>query len=112
MIPRRLFWLSDFLVFLLAFSLAYRVTPRLMPLVAPGGSLGWALDWMVRPPWAGPLLPPQEYVWMLISAALPSMVVLGALGAHQSLLEQSRTRIVLSGLLSPLVGLSMITLAL
>ena len=39
MIPRRFFWLFDFLILGLAFLVAYSLVPRLAPLFAPGGPL-------------------------------------------------------------------------
>lgn len=39
MIPRRFFWLFDFLILSLTFLAAYSLVPRLAPLFAPGGPL-------------------------------------------------------------------------
>lgn len=111
MIPRRVFWLFDLAVFLLAFSIAYQITPELARLGAPGGSLAWALSWM-KPPWPGPLPPAEEHLWILVVVALSGMFALTLTGAHRSLLEQSLARVILSGVLAPLLGLSLITLVL
>jgi lipopolysaccharide/colanic/teichoic acid biosynthesis glycosyltransferase len=107
MIPRRVFWLFDLAVFCLAFSVAYRISPGLARLGAPGGALAWALGWMR--PWARELPPPQEHLWMLLVLAPAGVLGLGLLGAHRGLGEQSLTRVVLSSLLAPLLGLGLIT---
>ena len=39
MIPRRFFWLFDFLILSLTFLAAYSLVPRRAPLFAPGGPL-------------------------------------------------------------------------
>src|SRR5687768_2062842 len=105
MIPRRLFWLSDILVFLLAFSLAYRGTPTIGRLLVPGAPLDWAVSWLPQPPWAGTLPRPEAHLWILVSVAATALVLLSALGGHRNVTEVSRTRLIFAVGISLLAGL-------
>jgi exopolysaccharide biosynthesis polyprenyl glycosylphosphotransferase len=111
MIPRRLFWVFDLCGFLLAFSVAYRVTPAIVPLVDQDGPFSLALRW-ARPPWPGQLPPPQDHIWILITVCLTGVMLLGTLGAHRNLLDQSIARILVACIVAPVAGLSLITLVL
>ncbi len=113
MIPRRLFWLFDLFVLGAAFLVAYPLVPRLQPLFAPGGPL--RLPWVeaLAPIiWTGQLPPLADLVWIFLTMAPATLVLLEVLGNHGLLLHQSRTRIVAVSLLAPVVGLSLVTLAL
>jgi len=104
MIPRRFFWLFDFLILGLAFLAAYSLVPRLAPLLAPGGPLRtpW-LEALASPAlWSGQLPPLAELLWILLVMAPATLLVLGALGNYGPLLYQSRTRIVVGSFLAPL----------
>ncbi len=114
MIPRRFFWLFDLLVLAAAFLAAYSLVPRLQPLFAPGGPLHW--PWIVELAspalWSGRLPPPADLLWIFLTMAPVTLLVLGGLGNHGPLLSQSRTRIVVGGMLAPCAGLSIVALVL
>ncbi len=114
MIPRRFFWLLDLVVLGAAFLGAYALVPALQPFFAPGGPLRapW-LEALVRPvAEVNPLPPPGDLLWILLLMAPVTLVTLAVLGNQASLLAQSRSRIIIGSLLSPLTGLGLVALAL
>lgn len=108
MIPRRIFWILDLSTLILAFLLAYIFVPGLHPLLGAGGLLQqpWAQPLAIPTGWSGVLPPQSELLWVYLVTAPVTLVALGVLKNHASLLQQSRARIVVGGFLSPLVGLS------
>jgi exopolysaccharide biosynthesis polyprenyl glycosylphosphotransferase len=114
MIPRRIFWLFDIIVIVVAFLVAYQIVPYILPLFSPGGPL--------RTPWLDELFSPYiwnvafppliDYAWVFLVMAPITIGALGILGNHAPLLYQSRTRLWVGSLLAPFVGLSAITLVL
>jgi exopolysaccharide biosynthesis polyprenyl glycosylphosphotransferase len=109
MIPRRLFWLLDFTVVAFAFCLAYVLWPTLRHLLA-----GLGFDWLpssLRPPETVGELPPfSAIVRILAVAGVATVLILEAVEAYRPLLQQSRTRVVLSSLLAPFGAAGVITL--
>jgi hypothetical protein len=104
MIPRRFFWLFDFLILSATFQVAYSLVPRLAPLFVPGGPLRthW-LESLASPAiWNGQLAPFAELLWIFLVIAPATLLALGALGNYEPLLHQSRTRIVVGSFLAPL----------
>jgi exopolysaccharide biosynthesis polyprenyl glycosylphosphotransferase len=108
LIPRRFFWLSDLVVLTLAFLLAHAFVPGLRPLLASRLVAGqpWAETLGIQAEWSGALPPRSELVWVLFVTAPVTVLALGALGNHRPLLGQTRTRVVGTGFLAPLLGLS------
>jgi exopolysaccharide biosynthesis polyprenyl glycosylphosphotransferase len=111
MIPRRFFWLFDFAAFCLAFGAAHVLLPitqailvGIIPRVAPPGMLSLPL-----PEWLGSVPSLNDLAWILVVVSTVGMLTLAALGAYRGLLEQSLSRVVLSSVLAPLAGLSLIT---
>jgi exopolysaccharide biosynthesis polyprenyl glycosylphosphotransferase len=112
-IPRRFFWIADLICLATAFAWAYLLAPQLQLLFVPGGPL--------RQPWLEFLSPPGpevigrfrplgDQLWMLLTVAPVSLLMMEMLGGYQSLARQSRLRIVVSSLAAPLIGLSALTL--
>jgi exopolysaccharide biosynthesis polyprenyl glycosylphosphotransferase len=112
MIPRRFFWLFDTLILGAAFLAAYFLVPRIQPLFAPGGPLwsAWLEALAVPAGGSGRLPPLAELLWIFLTMAPATLMILGVSGNHGPLLYQSRTRIVAGSLLAPIVGLSPVTL--
>ena len=114
MIPRRFFWLFDLIILGVAFLAAYLLAPPLQSLVAPGGLLN--TPWIESPfsptDWIGDFPPFTELFWILLVVALTAILVLETLGAYTPLIDQDRSKIVLSTLFAPLAGSSLVALAL
>src|ERR1043166_5419282 len=112
MIPRRFFWLFDWLTLFIAFAVAYALIPHLVPLFGPGGPL--RISWLsfLDPPviGEGKLPPLSESLWVYFTMALTALVTLGLLGQHGSLLNQSRAKIIAGSFLASMGGVSLITL--
>ena len=110
-ITSRFYWLCDLIALGLAFELAYIVVPLLQPLLDPGRLLPqrWLEELLI---WNGPLPPFMSLLWILIVTAPITLIVLGSVGNHGPLFNQSYTRIVAGSLLAPLIGLSVVVLAL
>jgi exopolysaccharide biosynthesis polyprenyl glycosylphosphotransferase len=109
MVPRRLFWLSDFLVLLLAFVAAHRITALVQLRLRPGEPLAWPFDATFRSP-AAELVPPlHSAIWIFLAAAPVTLIALGFMGAYRSLFEQSLAAVLFTGIVAPLAGLSVVT---
>jgi exopolysaccharide biosynthesis polyprenyl glycosylphosphotransferase len=116
-VPRRFLWLSDLLTQIIALFVAHSLAPVLQSRIslAIPARLPW-LAWIQPPspsvPWFGVFHPLSDVLWIplvMIPVTLLSMQLVGGYGA---LLQQSRTRVVLSSVVAPLVGLSAVTLLL
>jgi exopolysaccharide biosynthesis polyprenyl glycosylphosphotransferase len=111
MIPRRIFWLFDILVLTMAFLLAYAAVPVVQGWLAPGGAL--YQPWLERlAPASGVLPPVGDLLWVLLTTTVASLLCIELTGGYRRLVDQSYARLVLTSLGAPLVGLSLITLAL
>ena len=113
MIPRRLFWLLDMLVLLMAFLLAYSLTPQVKALLAEGDGLASA--WVARhfnPPASATIFPPvTEFFWILLATAPSTVIFSELLGGHR---RKGLTfmRTVISGAVAPFLALSLVALGL
>lgn len=114
MIPRRFFWLFDFIILSFAFLTAYVFVPNLQPFLGPGGLFRqtWLEKFEIPIIWTGQLPPLTNLLWIFLTIVPSVLIILGSLGNHGPLLNQSRIRIIGGGLLAPIVGLSLVTLAL
>jgi exopolysaccharide biosynthesis polyprenyl glycosylphosphotransferase len=115
MIPRRFFWLFDIIILSAAFFLGYFLVPRLQPLFLVGGPLyiSWLKIFSLPPAeWIGYFPPFSKLLWILFTTTPATILVMELFGGYRSLLEQSRTRILVSSLTSPIVCLGLITLVL
>jgi exopolysaccharide biosynthesis polyprenyl glycosylphosphotransferase len=102
MIPRRFFWLFDVAVLVSAFLGTYVLVE----------SLNDNIYVLLLANWRGQLPPIDDLAWILMTATPVTLIVLGFLGNHESIFDQSRTRIVVGGVLGPLSALGVISLAL
>ena len=111
MIPRRIFWLFDILVLAGAFLLAYVMMPGIQGWLAPGGVLH--LPWIERLAPANSDLPQiGDLLWILLTTTVATLLFIELIGGYLRLVDQSYTRIALTSVAAPLVGLSLITLVL
>ena len=112
-IPRQFLWLVDVCVVCLAFAAAYRLAPTLQALMASAGML--QLPWLesFRPPAVtelGDFRTLGDHLWILL-VTLPAILLgMQVLGGYRDLLQQSRTRVILSSALAPVAGLGSLAL--
>jgi len=96
MIPRRFFWLFDFLMMGAAFLAAYSFFPHIQLLLAKTILL-WIpwLEEIAAPAIGGGELPPLlDLLWIFLTVSPASLIVLGVMGNHRPLLHQFCTRII------------------
>jgi len=113
MIPRRIFWLFDFIVLAAAFLAAYLFVPFIHSLLM-ADRLAW-ISWIkvfnMPEVLSGRLPPIIEFFWIFLVVTPTSLILLGLLGAHGRLPDISRSRILAAGIISPLAGLGLVTMA-
>jgi exopolysaccharide biosynthesis polyprenyl glycosylphosphotransferase len=112
MIPRRIFWLFDALGVALCFAAAYLLFPHLRSSVGLidrhfQNLAGW---FMVNPDWSATPPPPPQWLWALLIVLSLTLLLNEFFGAYRSLLETSRTRIVVTQIATPMIGLSVVTM--
>jgi exopolysaccharide biosynthesis polyprenyl glycosylphosphotransferase len=112
MIPPRFFWLLDILVLSIAFFAAYVLLPVLVALFVPGAPLRteWLETWFSPQTSFGDVPPIESFLWIPLSFIPLALIVLGLLGAHHPLLDQSRVRITAASIGTSFVALSLVTL--
>ena len=111
MIPRRIFWLFDVFGLAGAFLLTYALMPAFQRWLAPNSPL--YLPWIERLAPANGLLPPlTDLLWILLTTTSAALLFMEFVGGYKRLVDQSHTRLVVTSLMAPLVGLSLISLAL
>jgi hypothetical protein len=112
MIPRRFFWIFDICIELVAFLAAYSIVRNLNTILESNDALGESLRSLeILRNWRGLLPPIDELGWIFLVAAPVTLIVLGVVGNHEPISFQSRARILTGGLLAPLSGLGVISLA-
>src|SRR5579864_2349391 len=106
MIPRAFFWVFDLAAFSLAFLFAYVLLPvtqtlamYLIKVLAPSQVSN-------LPPWLGILPSIAELGCILVIVSIAGVLALDGMRTHRNLLEQSITRIVVTSVIAPMVGLS------
>jgi exopolysaccharide biosynthesis polyprenyl glycosylphosphotransferase len=108
MIPRRFFWFFDSCVIVAAFLGAYDLLISLN-----GGFVGrYVRHFGFFVHWNGALPPLGDLVWILFTTVPVTLIVLGLLGNHEPIFQQSRMLILVGGLLAPMAALGLISLAL
>jgi exopolysaccharide biosynthesis polyprenyl glycosylphosphotransferase len=115
MIPRRILWLIDAIVIILAFLMAFFLAPLVQWGLATSGLLTWPLLLSLSLPmvgWLGqtPLI--TDLLWILFVMIPTTIVTMELLRGDQDVVLRSRTRILVTSLVAPVIGLSLITLAL
>jgi exopolysaccharide biosynthesis polyprenyl glycosylphosphotransferase len=113
-IPRRFFWLFDTLAVSAAFAAARLIAPFLQADLAPGGRIRPLLDALrIPPPDAiGAFQSLREMFWIFLVMTAATIISMEMLGGYRPILHQSRTRIVGTALMAPMIGLGLITLML
>ncbi len=111
MIPRRFFWLADSLMMGVAFGAAYLAFPGLRAWVLGSGVLQYPLFQLLTPA-PGPTPPLSERLWVLLVLAPLTIFWLEAAGNYRPMLQQSRARVLVGGLLAPFGALSVLALVL
>jgi len=109
MIPRRLFWIIDFLVVAAALALAYAMWPVLHPTAV---RLGAQLPIGLRAGDAAELPPARTILWIALLAGGVAILVFEVGKGYRSLLEQSRVRVVLTSFAAPVAAAGLVTLGL
>jgi exopolysaccharide biosynthesis polyprenyl glycosylphosphotransferase len=111
-IPALFFVVLDLISLLVGFETAYLLAPGLKHVLLVGDWLPATWVALLSPEVAGEFRPIQEAVWVLLVMTPAMLLTIQAMGGYRPLGEQSRTRIVLSATVAPIVSLSMITLIL
>ncbi|MGE3343045.1 MAG: sugar transferase [Vicinamibacterales bacterium] len=112
-LPRAFLIASDLLVLAWAFLVTPVVAPSMSRLLVPAGPVPPALrEWLSLPAAMGTFQPLPSLVWVPIVTAVPLAVFLNLFGAYGQLVDQSRTRVLLSGVLAPLSAVAFLTTAL
>jgi exopolysaccharide biosynthesis polyprenyl glycosylphosphotransferase len=115
-VPRRFLWLTDLLIQILALFAAQTAAPLVQRLVAPGSLLAqaWISSWLSLPGAAdlGDFRPLGEVLWIPVVMVPTTMLFVDMLGGYRPLLGQSRARILVSSVVAPTLGLSVVTLVL
>lgn len=113
-IPRTFLALADIAVLGGAFIVAGLIAPWVQWLLLPSGPLRVSLPtWMSLPESPGfDQFPPLASVaWVVIVTSPITVLFMELLGGYRQLVDQSRARLLMSSVLSPLIALSFLTLA-
>jgi exopolysaccharide biosynthesis polyprenyl glycosylphosphotransferase len=110
-IPRAFFVLLDVLALAFAFNAAYLLAPVIKAWAPEAGWIPEAWLRMVSPE-VGDFRPLGEVMWVLFVMEGAALLTLQALGGYRPLLHQSRTQLIMSTMLAPLVGIGAVTLML
>lgn len=112
MIPRRFFWLLDALALWLTFLGAYSLVPILHVWMQPGNLLYFPglFAWLSPVVWAGQMPPLRELFWIYLVILVTALMVLLAFRDYGRLLYQTRMRIIVTSVLAPLAGISLVAL--
>lgn len=114
-VPRSFLRLADVLVLTAAFLIGWRLAPLLQSLLTAETAAPYPwLSWLSLPPArsAAGLRPLGEVAWVPAVMIPVTLLFMQMAGGYRPLLEQSRTRVLLTSLLSPVAGLSVVSLAL
>jgi exopolysaccharide biosynthesis polyprenyl glycosylphosphotransferase len=113
-IPRAFLALADIGTLGLAFVVTGLIAPRVQWLLLPSGPLRVSLPaWMSLPGSAGvePFPALTSVAWILLATSPIAVFFMELLGGYRQLVDQSRARLLISSVLSPLIALSFLTLA-
>jgi exopolysaccharide biosynthesis polyprenyl glycosylphosphotransferase len=112
-VPRAFLVALDILTLTLAFLTAYLFTPRIRDLALHATWFQNHLSLLLSPDATGGFRPLAEASWVLFVTVPVELICLQAMGAYgRPLPNQSRSRIALTGLMSPLIGLGAIAIVL
>src|SRR5690349_10810105 len=110
-VPAYFYAALDVLALTLAFLVAYLLTERIRDFALHAA---WfhALVPILAPETGGSIRPVTEASWVLFVAAPALIICQEALGGYRPLCNQTRARIVFTGILAPLMGLGAIAIVL
>jgi exopolysaccharide biosynthesis polyprenyl glycosylphosphotransferase len=114
-IPRRFLLIADTAGIFLSFATAQVIAPWLQGLVAPGGALRARWLEFLRPPAAediGYLPSLLDALWIPLVVVPVAVLAMQALGGYRPVHQQSRSRVLLGSVCSPLFGASSLALVL
>jgi exopolysaccharide biosynthesis polyprenyl glycosylphosphotransferase len=114
-IPRTFLALADLASLAAALVASSLIAPWVEWLLLPSGPFHLALPaWLVLPSRfsAADFPPLANFVWVLVVTAPITLFFMELLGGYQQLVDQSRSRLLASSALAPLISLSFVTLAL
>lgn len=113
-IPPTFLAMCDLAALVAAFVATGYLAPSVQWLLLPSGPLGLPVAvWRhVINPTTGQFPPMTDVVWVLAFTAPATLLFMELLGGYRQLVYQSSTRLLISGVLSPLIALSFITFAL
>ncbi|MEO8257207.1 MAG: sugar transferase [Acidobacteriota bacterium] len=111
-VPALFFVLLDLLSLVAAFQAAYFAAPIVKSLLLSGGRLPAAWIALLSPELTSEFRPLHEVAWVLLVMTAVTVLCIQALGGYRPLVRQSRTRVVLTAIVAPLVSISIITLIL
>ncbi len=114
-VPSGFLWLLDFMMLSGALLVAWRLAPHLQQLISAETAerIPWLSGLELLPAaQAAGLRPLGEILWIPLVAIPVTLLSIQMLGGYAQLLDQSRTRVVLTSLIAPLFGLSVVTLVL
>ncbi|HUB79441.1 MAG TPA: sugar transferase [Bryobacteraceae bacterium] len=109
-IHRKLFWLFDFLLMLVAFVLTGWLAPGVAPIFKPGSPLygSWIETLSPAPP-TGDFSPLSQFLWVFTIVAPVTVTCIDMLGGHAPLRQQRRLRMVVVSLAAPLGGIAFLS---
>jgi len=110
MIPRRFYWFFDASVLVIAFLGADLLAPEIQKLIASTGILQLSYIAALSPQPEYVPEPIRDQLWILVIATLTMIVFLEIAGNYGKWVHQSITRILLSGPVASLLGLSIVSL--
>ena len=113
-IPRSFLALADIVTLGLGFVVTGLIAPWVQWLLLPSGPLRVSLPaWMSLPgsPGFDHFPPLASVVWVLVATSPLTVLFMELLGGYRQLVDQSRVRLLISSVLSPLIALSFLTLA-
>ncbi len=114
-IPRAFLALTDIGALGLAFIVTGSIAPWVQLLLLPSGPLGLSLPvWLALPGRPGfDQFPPTSSMFWVLAVAMPlTAFFMELLGGYKQLVYQSRSRLLISSVLSPAIALSFLTLIL
>src|SRR5262249_6262238 len=113
-LPARFLWLVDLLVIALAFAVAHAASPRVQMAMQQSDWIVGVLRRLGVPTSMaiGDFRPFDEMLGVLAILAPATLMSIDMLGGYRTLLRQSRTRVALTTLVAPVLGVSAFTFVL
>ena len=113
--PKRFFWFVDIALIFGAFVTACYTVPTLQTLVIASGAVpDSALEWLAVPLQSVPSAPLdwQQGAWVALLMVPTVLFTVELLGGYGRFMTQSRTRLLVSSIVPPMLGLAVVTMVL